>query len=248
MTREESGLHSHGSVSFVGLRRQIEELLPLDASLDAFCIDYAPQVYRQFSAGMERTRKVNLLLTSLPLEQLQALLQHATCTQPESESRSAPILSASRRPQRAARYRWLAMIMGLATVSGFLLYVLSAVFRGTARDERARVASSDAPQPAPPPQPGLAAVLTSEPTGALVYALPSGRFLGRTPWTPGPGFNNPHLCLRSPGYTAAHVTLEPRDGPSGLGSIHVRLQQQTRARPERELTQETCNVPTPLLE
>ncbi len=48
-------------VSGSQLRSIIERALSTDAELDAFCLDYAPDIHRQFSAGMERTRKLNLL-------------------------------------------------------------------------------------------------------------------------------------------------------------------------------------------
>lgn len=48
--------------SRASVRRQIEEVLRTDADLDSFCLDYFPQVQRRFSEGMDRLKKLNLLL------------------------------------------------------------------------------------------------------------------------------------------------------------------------------------------
>lgn len=48
------------------LRRQLDQTLRTDADLDAFCLDYFPDVFRRFGTQMERTQKVNLLLQLVP--------------------------------------------------------------------------------------------------------------------------------------------------------------------------------------
>ena len=50
------------SVTRSQIRTLIDRLLPNDAALNAFCLDHFDDIYRQFSAGMERRYKVNLLL------------------------------------------------------------------------------------------------------------------------------------------------------------------------------------------
>jgi len=45
------------------VRQLIDFLLRTDADLDAFCLDCFPAAYRRFGKGMERTEKVNLLLS-----------------------------------------------------------------------------------------------------------------------------------------------------------------------------------------
>ena len=45
------------------LRQQLEARLRTDVAVDAFCLDYFPTVYHRFSKGMERTEKLNLLLS-----------------------------------------------------------------------------------------------------------------------------------------------------------------------------------------
>lgn len=44
------------------LRRLLRKLLRGDADLNAFCLDYFPEVHRRFADGMDRMGKVNLLL------------------------------------------------------------------------------------------------------------------------------------------------------------------------------------------
>lgn len=45
------------------LRRALNDRLRLDADFDAFVLDAFPDVHRRYASGMERTQKVNLLLT-----------------------------------------------------------------------------------------------------------------------------------------------------------------------------------------
>lgn len=45
------------------LRRILNDRLRLDADFDAFVLDAFPDVHRRYASGMERTQKVNLLLT-----------------------------------------------------------------------------------------------------------------------------------------------------------------------------------------
>ncbi len=44
------------------VRRRLDDVLRTDSDLNAFCLDYFPEVHRRFTIGMERTEKVNLLL------------------------------------------------------------------------------------------------------------------------------------------------------------------------------------------
>lgn len=52
------------------VRRLLDSLLVLDADLDAYCIDYFPVVYKNFSNGMQRTQKLNLIILSCDLEDI----------------------------------------------------------------------------------------------------------------------------------------------------------------------------------
>lgn len=56
------------------LRRLLGGVMRTDAELDAFCLDYHPEVARRFTEGMDRTTKVNLLLMLVsPVELLNRL-------------------------------------------------------------------------------------------------------------------------------------------------------------------------------
>jgi hypothetical protein len=57
------------------LRALIHEILPSDADLDAFCSDHFPDVYRRFSDGMQRVRKVTILLDHADHERLTDVLR-----------------------------------------------------------------------------------------------------------------------------------------------------------------------------
>ena len=41
---------------------QLLNQAPTDADFNAFCLDYFPDVQRQFGTGMDRVQKINLLL------------------------------------------------------------------------------------------------------------------------------------------------------------------------------------------
>lgn len=57
------------------LRHTLERVIRTDSDLEALCIDYFPDVSRRFSGGMDRTAKINLLLTMKdPDEILQSLM------------------------------------------------------------------------------------------------------------------------------------------------------------------------------
>lgn len=60
------------------IRALVGEILRSDADLDAFCSDYFPDVYRRFSDGMQRARKVTLLLDHADPEPLVDLLTQQT--------------------------------------------------------------------------------------------------------------------------------------------------------------------------
>lgn len=55
-------------------RKFLDAILLSAADLDAFMLDFFPEVYRRLSSGMERVQRVNLLLTyHQPEEILEAL-------------------------------------------------------------------------------------------------------------------------------------------------------------------------------
>ena len=57
------------------IKQAMDAVLVVDPDFDAFCMDHFPQVYRLFSAGMERSAKESLLLSSANLDTLVASLR-----------------------------------------------------------------------------------------------------------------------------------------------------------------------------
>jgi serine/threonine protein kinase len=65
---------SPASPSRATLRSLLKTLLVTDADLEAFCLDFFFEVHSRFSTGMDRVTKLNLLLTTVPTEQIAACL------------------------------------------------------------------------------------------------------------------------------------------------------------------------------
>ncbi len=96
------------------VRRQLDQVLRTDADRDAFCLDHFPEVHRRFARGMERTEKVNLVLSVEELTDIVAKLHQCT------SQRGALVP----RP----RWRWVAMTVTLFALAGGGLY--AALHRG----------------------------------------------------------------------------------------------------------------------
>src|SRR5688572_5406887 len=65
-------------ISRAELRQLLMSVLPTDSDQDAFVLDFFREVFRQFAAGMDRGRKINILLESHETDEiLKALEQHA---------------------------------------------------------------------------------------------------------------------------------------------------------------------------
>lgn len=245
------------SVSPSQLRLLLEQALPRDAQIEAFCIDYVPAIHRQFSAGMERTRKLNLLLAGIPPEEL---LEHLHCHAATVAGRELE-QPASSRPHTAPRLQAGHIVVFGCAVVGAIGLVSFAVGRHFPRNgsSSSESAATGPTLSASENHDSLAVVaipwLTSEPSSALVYEVPSGRPLGQTPWSP--ALASPwdplqkrslQVCLRSAGFIPVLVRLEPGADRSWPRSTHVRLQREPRADLQRDFRQETCNVPTPIIE
>ncbi|WP_437753888.1 TIR domain-containing protein [Sorangium sp. So ce1389] len=82
-----AGAPAAGRPTKASLRKLIAEVLRVSAQLDAFCIDYFPEVAGEFTGGMSRTEKVNLLLQlRKPAEVLQQLrLDHPAAVERHEE-------------------------------------------------------------------------------------------------------------------------------------------------------------------
>lgn len=52
------------------VRQRLNQVLRLDSQLTAFCLDFFPEVARQFSSGMNRDQMVNLLITLEDADQI----------------------------------------------------------------------------------------------------------------------------------------------------------------------------------
>lgn len=251
---------SRASASFSPsqLRHLLEQALPNDSELDAFCIDYIPAVHRQFSAGMERMRKLNLLLLSVSPEELHEYLRCYKARVAGRDERAQPTPSFPG-TNTTRWWRNLPVGLGCAAVGSLAMAVFANGLHGLYNRSRSSESAVSgralsAPTNVDSPVAGTVPWLTSEPASALVFAVPSGRPLGRTPWTPEQAIPSPlrkgslQVCLRSPGFIPALVKLEPTADPFRPRSIHVRLQREPRAGTQRDLGQETCNVPTPIIE
>lgn len=57
------------------LRHLLQRVLPTSSDQDAFVLDFFPDIYRHFSAGMDRTQKVNLLFEHLETDEILAALE-----------------------------------------------------------------------------------------------------------------------------------------------------------------------------
>jgi hypothetical protein len=67
-----------GMPTTASLRKALGKLLILDSDFEAFCLDYFPTVKTHFSSGMDRTTKVNLLLSLAERDLiLRALQKHS---------------------------------------------------------------------------------------------------------------------------------------------------------------------------
>lgn len=67
------------------LRAALDAQLPTDPELDAFLVDFFPDVHRRCSSGMERTAKVNLLFTAAAADEIAEKLR----LRPKREHRPA---------------------------------------------------------------------------------------------------------------------------------------------------------------
>lgn len=63
--------------STAALRRLIQEVLVSDSDLEAFCLDYFPDVQSRFSNGMDRTQKISLLMAAEDSQELLRALAEA---------------------------------------------------------------------------------------------------------------------------------------------------------------------------
>ncbi|WP_437817435.1 hypothetical protein [Sorangium sp. So ce1078] len=102
------------------LRKVIAAVLKGDADLDAFCHDHHADAYRRFSDGMERSRKVTLLLQHAPRAAILASLyeaHEAATKQHEHLLTWSPAAIAPLSLVRARPRRLVACLLSLAAVA-----------------------------------------------------------------------------------------------------------------------------------
>ncbi len=122
------------------VRQLIDFLLRTDADLDAFCLDCFPTAYRRFGKGMERTEKVNLLLS---LEEPSAV---ATKLQSWSVKRQPDTSNQS--------WRWLVVaLVLLGGLTAGALYVAMSRLGTGANPSPATIPSAQATHSASSPSP-----------------------------------------------------------------------------------------------
>lgn len=238
------------------LRRLLNEALISDSDLEAFCLDFFPLVHQQFSDGMARQRKLNLLLRSVAPERIVECLHRYD---PEGVRRVLEASIGEEGDSVVPVRRWrLDGWLGCAVI------VLAVGIGVTGQRLGQRWYSAARTAPATPPALGSSAQivpapvelplawLTSDPNGAVVVDLASGTVVGRTPWAPELGLLREHsqsvggrVCLRLAGFVPVLIELESGTEPSGIRPMHVQLQRELRAGSQHELGQEACNDKTP---
>jgi hypothetical protein len=81
------------------LRRAIDHIFPLASELDGFILDFFPAVYRQFTAGMDRTTRVNVLFQMEDLDVITQRLRQVYASE-VANVEAAAALQATEAPQR----------------------------------------------------------------------------------------------------------------------------------------------------
>ncbi len=75
------------------MRKLLNKVLKSDSDLEAFCLDYFPQVSGRFSTGMDRIQKTNILLQQSDLELIVDALRQHDPSAFESVELAAPLAS-----------------------------------------------------------------------------------------------------------------------------------------------------------
>lgn len=239
-----------GSLPPAELRKLLQQTLPSDADLDAFCLDYFPQVYERFSDGMDRLRKVNLLLTIAELGELTMRLQprDMMCPAMAGSTTNGPAaggLAAARyRGDKAGRIAICLLLIGLLGANAGM-----------------RITRTQPVHPAPEPLNSVLAApihihngestsrLTSEPTGAYIINPATGTLLGKTPWSAPwtSAWTAQRLCIYYPGY--APVGISPERWAVSQ-PVHLKLSplKGDNVDTEHISNSESCDAYTPIIQ
>lgn len=213
------------------LRLFLRQALPSDSDLEAFCVDYFPEVYRRYSRGMDPQTKLSLLLHYEKPERIHAALVELLQCEPAklmpqrllgSDDGIDGQAGISGIPAVASRwtdapYRTLGLI-------GLSILVLLAV--GSAVRGHLEAARSNA-----------AVTLCTTPPGAEVWDLRKGRSLGTTPLFIDPIVLPLVVCLRIAGFHDQIISLANGQIPRTAVVL----------RPVGSSQPEICDVPIPIL-
>lgn len=213
------------------LRQLLRQALPTDSDLEAFCVDYFPEVYRRYSPGMDPQTKLSLLLLCAKPDRIHAALAEMVGSEAAAKKPPCGPLSDDRfnsptdsSPSLVLGSRWASV--PYRTLSGIGLSILVLVFVGSTL--RAHLE---------PTETAPSVVLRSTPPGAQVWDMRTGRSLGTTPLFIDPGVLPATACLRSPGFHDQLISF-----PQGqLPRTAVVL------RPVGSSQSEVCDVPIPII-
>lgn len=186
------------------LRRLIERALPLDEDVDAFSIDYFPEIKRSFGLFMNRQMKLNRLLELSPPQPLLAalvaqvgeaaffaILQDLTSVAATQAARVRPDGSPVRRSRARARFFCIA--------AGLLVGVTGVSFSNRIKSPsqfsiKSFVYSNSG-----------STIIDSQPSGSTVKQIASGRVLGVTPWRVDSNHSYGHICIMHDRYESAII-------------------------------------------
>lgn len=99
------------------IRHRIDAALPSDAELNAFCMDFFPQIRRKWGDGMDRLQKVNLLLADAEPAEIEKCLQ-------QWERMYLAVLPVMKRQGPHLRWMLLAAFCGATLVSSGVYFFL----------------------------------------------------------------------------------------------------------------------------
>jgi hypothetical protein len=198
------------------LRRRLKDLLRTDADLDAFCHDFFPGVHERFTDGMDRLRKVNLLLNLAdPAEILASLEKYKPGAGPAQ-------VPTTRSPV------FLVMTLGAsALLLASLFFLWTRPLRCLVHHELCEQKPSieheqTAPAPSLPPE-LIELPITSDPSGAKVWSADNAPLCDKTPCNPKVPAHAPlELRFESPGFEHTFTTKDTSQTQQ-TGGVHVTL-------------------------
>ncbi len=95
------------------IRRLLSSVLRSDAEFEAFCLDYFPLTGKQFSAGMDRQQKINLLLQNTESDVLLAVLKKNFPREINEHLNAREIDEFIQRPYLFNKSLWIGIVIGI---------------------------------------------------------------------------------------------------------------------------------------